>query len=216
MVPALPHAMTASSKDRGAGRPWRRSRPHTSDKILSPKTQLGPIWLTVVAMERPMAWALSAFAAALGLECLLLFHLQGRGFDPSAQLPSLGPLASSLAALLPSLAAAALVASCWSEVASRGAGGTGFGPRARAGALSAVLLPFAAGAYLPHLLASDASMGLLRAVAAAAPFLEGPMSRCSDLALWFFRLDGAWRYLISLNLASAASASATYALKGRG
>ena len=169
-----------------------------------------------MAAERPLAWALAALAAALGLEGLLLYHLQSMGFDPPSQIPIAGPSASSLLSLLPALAAAALAASCWLEVVSRGGGPGAVGPRAKARALSAILLAFAAGAYLPNLLASDAFMTALRAAAAIAPALEGSMQSFSDLALRFFRLDGAWKYLISLNLASAASALMAYALGRRG
>ncbi|MEM3022596.1 MAG: hypothetical protein QW645_03630 [Candidatus Bathyarchaeia archaeon] len=166
-----------------------------------------------MAAERPMAWALAAFAAALGLEGLLIAHLQGMGFYPPAQLPTIGPLASALISLLPALAAAALAASCWFEAVSPKGGPMALGPRTKALALSAILLSFGTGAYLPNLLASDAFVVILRNAVAIAPALEGSMQSLSDAALRFFRLGGVWRYLISLNLASAASALMAYALR---
>ncbi len=169
-----------------------------------------------MAAERPMAWALAAFATALGLEGLLISHLQSMGFNPSAQLSTMGPLASAFLSLLPALAAAALAASCWFEAVSPKGGPRALGPRSKALALSAILWSFGAGAYLPNLLASDAFMGILRSAVSIAPALEGSMQNLSDLALRFFRLEGVWRYLISLNLASAASALAAYALRRRG
>ncbi|MEM2226892.1 MAG: hypothetical protein QXW19_01830 [Candidatus Bathyarchaeia archaeon] len=168
-----------------------------------------------MAAERPMAWALAAFSAALGLEGLLISHLQGMGFHLPAQLPTIGPLASALLLLLPALAAAALAASCWFEAVSTKGGLIALGPRTKAFALSAILFSFGAGAYLPNLLTSDAFMGILRGVVAIAPPLEGWMQIFSDAALSFFRLEGVWKYLISLNLASAASALMAYALKRR-